>query len=276
MKIRDAIRNAWKAYTASFGQTMIFLLAELCLTLICLCPLLFLTRPELAPGAWLALFLWIFLLIPVRMNAARAMARGLAGGRLAGPEILETADYGGKLLFGLKRVFFVGLWCIPLIALIIAFWVYFSGGVDSFTVLRMIKNQIGGGDQMRGIWRLVALLAGALVLFGVGCGFHSGARHALAQGDKELPKGHHGKILLCALASLMAVLPLVAALIAVALRYAPALGDLNGLIMKTRKLPSTRGTLMILGAGVLLTLPLLPLKSLISAAYVEGLKGKKE
>jgi hypothetical protein len=127
---------------------------------------------------------------------------------------------------------------------------------------------------MRGILRLVGMLAASLALFGVGCGFHSGARHALAQGDKGLVRGHHGRILLCALASLIAVLPLVAALVAVVLRYAPVVSDLNGLLMRTRKLPDTRGTLMILGAGALLTLPLLPLKSLIPAAFVEGLRKK--
>ena len=45
--------------------------------------------------------------------------------------------------------------------------------------------------------------------------------------------------------------------------------------MKTAELPSTKGTLVILGIGALLTLPLLPLRSLIPAAFVDGLKREK-
>ena len=74
------------------------------------------------------------------------------------------------------------------------------------------------------------------------------------------------------LASLLSILPLLIAVIAVILRYLPVLSDLNGLLMKTAELPSTKGTLMIAAAGAVLTLPLLPLRSLIHAAYVEGLK----
>ena len=74
MKISTSIRNAWKAYTFSFGNTMKFLLTELCLRMICLAPLLFLSRGGLAPLAWASLALGVFLLLPARMNAAEAMA----------------------------------------------------------------------------------------------------------------------------------------------------------------------------------------------------------
>ena len=51
----------------------------------------------------------------------------------------------------------------------------------------------------------------------------------------------------------------------------PVLNNLNGLLTRTVILPSTRETIIILVAGVLLTLPLLPLRSLIPAAFVNGL-----
>ena len=272
MKISTAIRNAWRAYTASFGQTVKFLLAEACLTLICLAPLLFLSNASLAPLALLSAALWLLVMLPARMNAALAMRDGLEGRSLCSPQLIETAGYGRKLFFAGKRGLLLLCWGAALIFLAVEFRIHFSGEVDSFTVMRMIKNDLGGGDQMRGILVLAGMLIAALLLLIFGCAFHSGARHAFAQGDKSLVKGHHGKILLSWLASLLSILPLLVALIAVIFRYAPALSDLNGLLMKTAALPSTKGTLLILGVGAVLTLPLLPLRSLIPAAFVAGLK----
>jgi hypothetical protein len=254
---------------------MKFLLTEACLTLICLAPLLFLTNGRLAAGALLCVPLWLLMMLPARMNAAAAMRDGLRGGDLGGRRLIETDGYGRKLAFGLKRLLFLALWGSPLIALGIVFRIHFSGEVDSFTVLRMIKNDLGGGDQMRGILVLVLVTLAALLLLALGCAFHSGARHAFAQGDRELVRGHHGRIVLCWLSSLLSILPLLIAVAAVILRYIPVLTDLNGLLMKTAELPSTKGTLVILGIGALLTLPLLPLRSLIPAAFVDGLKREK-
>ncbi|MBQ9251436.1 MAG: hypothetical protein IJ188_02215 [Clostridia bacterium] len=272
MKISSAIRKAWRAYTASWGQNMKFLLVEACLTMICLCPLLFLTRGELAPAALLTVVLWIFLLIPARMNAAKAMRNALRGGNLCNGQLVETTEYGAKLICGLKRVGFLLLWSIPLIALAVEVRIHFSGEVDSFTVLRMIKNDLGGGDQMRGILVVIAMAMASLLMLMLGCAFHSGERHAWAQGEKTLVQGHHGKVLLTWLCSLLSMLPLLIALVVIVFRYLPVLSDLNGLIMKTVTLPSTRGTLVILVVGAILTLPLLPLRSLIPAAYVDGLR----
>ena len=67
------------------------------------------------------------------------------------------------------------------------------------------------------------------------------------------------------------LLPLIAAIAVTVVRYMPALSDLNGLLMQTTSLPSTKVTLIILAAGAALTLPLLPLRVLIHAAYVDGL-----
>jgi len=78
-------------------------------------------------------------------------------------------------------------------------------------------------------------------------------------------------MMLCWLCSLIAVLPMIAAIAATVIRYLPALGDLNGLLMQQTKLPSTKVTLIILGIGAALTLPLLPLRVLIHAAFVDGL-----
>lgn len=275
MKISRAFRDARKAYAASPGGTALFLTVEICLRLICLAPALLLAENQAALGIGLTALLWIFLMLPSRMNAALVMRDALRGENLGSRGLADYSGYGAKLLCGLKRLFFLLLWALPLIALVYVGWTHFSGDLDSFTVLRMIKNELGGGDQMRGILVLVLMLVCALLILTFGFAFHSGARHAFARNDMKAVRGHHGKIVLTWLSGLAAILPLIIALAVVVLRYLPAVSDLNGLLMKTVHLPSTRGTAIILLAGALLTVPLLPLRSLISAAYVNGL-GEKE
>ena len=272
MTISKALQKAWKTYIASPGDTLAFLIVEACLMMICLAPLLFLSRAAMAPFAAVSACLWLLIMLPARMNAAEAMRDAMSGGKLCSPRLISPGEYGAKLIYGLKRLGFLLLWAAPLIALAAVSWHHFSGEVDSFTVLRMIKNNLGGGDQMTGILRLLLILLGALLLLMLGGAFHSGARHAWAQGDKRLVRGHHGKIVLCWLASLIGVLPMILAVLWTVARYLPVIQNLNGLLMGTVSLPATRNTLMILGAGAVLTIPLLPLRSLIPAAYVEGLK----
>ena len=275
MKISKAFRDAWNAYTRSIGGTLVFLITEGCLTLICLAPLLFLTKKGMGPGAWLTPVLWIFVMLPARMNAAGGMQNALRGGSLGSRVLVETGNYGAKLICGLKRLGFLLLWGAPLIALLTVGWHHFAGNTDSFTVLRMIKNDLGGGDQMRGLRNLGLTLAGTLVVLMLGCAFHSGARHAFVRGRKEIINGHHGKIFLSWMVSLVCLLPVVTAIWVVAGRYMPVLKDLNGLLLKRVSLPSTRESIMILAAGAVATLPLLPLRSLIPAAYVNGLEEGK-
>lgn len=274
MIISKAVSSAWRAYTASFAATGKYLLTEACLLLICLAPLLFLSSAALAPFALAAVVLWILIRIPARMNAAIGMRNSLQGGSLYGPDLISAANYREKLIFGLKRLLFLMLWSVPLIALAIVVKIHFSGDVDSFTVLRMIKNELGGGDQMRGILVLLLISLASLLLLVIGCAFHSGARHAFAQGDPSLVRGHHGKVMLAWLVSLVSILPLVIAVVVVVFRYLPAVSNLTGLLTGKVNLPSTKGTLLILASGAVLTVPLLPLRSLISAAFVDGLQKK--
>ena len=271
MSISRAVRDAWKAYTRSIGGTLIFLVTEACLTLICLAPLLFLTKKGLEPGAWLTPILWIFVMLPARVNAAGGMRDALRGGRLGSSVLVETENYGAKLVCGLKRLGFLLLWSAPLTALLTVGWNHFAGNMDSFTVLRMIKNDLGGGDQMRGLQNLGLILAGTLVILMLGCAFHSGARHAFVRGQKDIVNGHHGRIFLSWLVSLLCLLPILIAVWAAISRYVPVLKDLNGLLLKRVSLPSTRETVIIFVIGAVITLPLLPLRSLIPAAFVNGI-----
>ena len=272
MKISEAIRDAWKAYARSVSGILIFLLTETCLMLICLAPLLFLTKKGMGPGAWLTPILWILVMLPARMNAAGGMLNALRGGSLGSRVLVETENYVAKLVCGLKRLGFLLLWSAPLTGLLIVGWNHFAGNMDSFTVLRMIKNDLGGGDQMRGLRNVGLILTGTLVILMMGCAFHSGARHAFARGQKDIVNGHHGKIFLSWMVSLVCLLPILIAVWVAAGRYMPVLKDLNGLLLKRVSLPSTRETIIILAVGAATTFPLLPLRSLIPAAFVNGIE----
>ncbi len=266
--------RAWSAYTASPCGTLKFLLVQVCLRMMCLAPLLCLSDRNLAPGAVLSPVMWILILLPARMNAAAAMRDALAGGPLCSARLVETAGYGEKLLMGLKRLGFLMLWGAPLIFLAVRGWSLYTGETDVFSVLRMIRGDLGGGDQLRGILVLLGLIAGSLLLLAAGCAFHSGARHAWAQGDPRLVNGRHGMTMLFWLMSLLCLLPLAAAVAVTVVRYLPAVTDLTGLLTKKVQLPRTDETVWILAAGAALTLPLLPLRALIPAAWAAKLKEK--
>ena len=274
MKISKAFRDAGSVYSGHFSATLKFLIVELCLTLICFVPVLFLCEAKLKLLAFLAVPLFVLILLPVRMNAAEAMRDALNGGSLFTRRLVDVSNYGSKLRCGLKRVIFMLLWSAPLVASVILIWVHISGEMDGFTLMRMIRSDFGGGDLVTGVLVIAGAVGFTMLLVVFGCAFHSGARHAFAQGNARLVKGFHGKVILTWICALVSILPLILAGILAFVRYLPALSDLNGLFMDTVDLPSTRETLKILAVGAVLTLPLLPLRSLITAAFVNGLVKK--
>ncbi len=269
MKISKAFRKAFQIYFGEPGASFRFLITELCLVLMVLAPLLFLAESRLQMLALSAVPLFVLILLPARMNAAAAMQDALRGGSLFSRQLGDVRGYGKKLGFGLSRCFLILLWGAPLIACLVIARIHISGEMDGFTLLRMIKS-FGGEDLLQGVIYLGLILAAALLILAVGCGFHCGDRHALALGRKDLVKGRRGKMLGCWICSLIVLLPLIAALIVLFIRYLPALADLNGLVMGMLELPSTRVSLIILAAGIVLTVPLIPLRSLVIAACAGG------
>ena len=272
MKISDAFRNAFRVYFGNIGASLKFLVVELCFTLAVLAPLLFLT----AEGwmKWLALLsvpMFFGLLLWARVNAAGAMWDSLNGGSLFSMTLADTTAYGKKLAYGVKRFVMLLLWAAPLIACIVIARVNMAGETDGFTVLRMIKR-FGGGDLMTGMLYLVLILIASILLFAFGCAFHSGDRHAFVREDPKLIKGHHGKILLTWLCALVTILPMIVAVVLLILRYMPVISDPSGFVAGNVDLPETKGSAIIAGVGAVLTIPFLPLRSLITAAFVDGLK----
>lgn len=271
MKISTALREAFGVCFKHFGTTLRFLAVEGCMTLAALAPLLFLTNDGLKWLALLAVPFWLLLMLWARVNAAAGMQHALNGGSLFGYHLVDPARYGKKLLFGLKRCLFLLLWAAPLIVSLILARIYIAGDMDGFTLLRKIKA-FGGGDLMSGILYLALILIAVLLLFAFGCAFHSGDRHAFVRENPKLLKGHHGKIILCWLCALLSLLPLLIAIGVVILRYIPVLQNLTAVISKKYAIPPIKPTLIILGVGAVLTLPLMPLRSMITAAYVNGLE----
>ena len=277
--IRKSIRNAWKVYTAQFGQVLKFLGVELCILLAALTPALFLWDSGLKFLALLVVPMFVLLVFPARMNAARTMADALNDGKLCSCQLVDLSHFGSDLLNGVRSMLLLMIWSLPLAAAAVTARHFMSEGTNAITLLQWISNLGGGGRDgiQTGVIRLLLIAVGLILLIALGCGFHSARRHCLVRKKKDLIRGHHGKNLLCWLiASLLTLLPAIIALALALLRYAPLVADMNSLVnsvmMGNLQLPDTKTTLMILGAGFLLTLPLLPLRSLITAAFTDGLE----
>ena len=271
MKISAAVKDAYRVYAGHFGASMKFLTVEACITLAAFAPLLFLTNDGLKPLALLAVPFYLLLVLWARVNAAAAMKDSFGEGSLFSYRLAEPDGYGKKLLYGIKRGLMLLFWGAPLIASLIIAKIHISGDMDGFTLMRLIKS-FGGGDLMTGILYLALIFIATLLLLGFGCAFHSGDRHAFVRDNPKLVRGHHGKIVLCWLCSLLALLPMIIAITAVVIHYLPALKDLNAIVTKEKSLPSAKTAVIYLAAGALLTVPLLPLRSLIPAAFVNGLE----
>ena len=110
------------------------------------------------------------------------------------------------------------------------------------------------------------------LLFFLGLGFHSGDRHAEVIGQEKLLKGSRLKVLLCRICSAVWLAPLLTAFVIAAFRYVPLLNDVSGVMSGDVSIPSTKTSLIIVGIGAALTAPLVPLRSLVTAAFVNGMK----
>ena len=271
MKISAAFRDAFRVYTEHFGATLKFLAVEACMTLAAFTPLLFMTNEKLKWFALLLVPFYLLLVLWARVNAAAAMRDAFGGGSLFSYRLAEPADYGKKTAYGLKRCLMLLFWGAPAIAFLVLFLINFYGQTDAFTLMRSIKS-FGGEDVVTGVIYLALIFVATLVLLAFGCAFHSGDRHAFVRGNPKLVKGHHGKIILCWLCSLVALLPLLLAILFTVLYFLPALKDVTDILMNEKSLPSAKVPGIVLAVGAVLTLPLLPLRSLIPAAFVNGLE----
>ena len=274
MKISQAFRDAARTVKEQKGETLKFLALETALTIMCLAPLLFLTQKgPLKYLAALALPLWLLVKAPARINAAAAMQDSLGEGKIFSLRLADPGNYGRKVLYGLGRLGLLLLWAAPLIAALVYAWMQYVGvgNTDGLTVMQMVY-EFGGKDTKTGMIYVLLILAGLAVLALLGAGFHSGDRYAWVLDEKGLMKRKRPKTLLCRICSLVYLLPLIIAFVIVLFRYAPLLNDISGVLQGDVPKPNTKVTLAILGAGAVLTLPLVPLRAMTTAAYVKGLR----
>ena len=232
MKISAAFKNAFRVYFGNPGASLKFLVVELCFTLAVLAPLLFLT----AEG-WMK---WLTLLsVPMFFGLllwARVNAAGAMWDSLNGGSLFSMT-LADTTAYGKKLAYGMKRLVMLLLwaAPLIACIVIARinmAGETDGFTVLRMIKRFGGGDLMTGMLYLVLILIASILLFAFGCAFH----------------------------------------VLLVVRYMPVLSDPSGFVAGTVDLPPTKGSVIIAGVGAVLTIPFLPLRSLITAAYVDGLK----
>ena len=278
ISLMRALVDAMKTAFGHPGDTIRFFLTEICLMLICLAPMLLLVELPFWYPAALTGLCWLVLANPARVNAAAAMQDSLGEGSVFSARLADPSGSGRKAWHGFVRAILLGLWAVPLaIGLNYAYRLYKGeDDMDGFKLLQTVQDY-GGGDVKDGIRYLALILGGLVLILLIGLAFHSGARHALALGNPGMVNGHHGKIVLGWFIGLVLFLvPLWVALIAVASQAMPLLNDPNGLLSGTVKIPRAKNMLGLLAAGCAMTIPLIPARSMMTAAMVHQLKEQEE
>ncbi len=266
MKTKLIWKDALALYKKNFPQLMLALLVELVLRGIALSPVIFLADQALAPLAWLAVPLYILIVLPARQNYALALQDMMKGGSVFSLQLICMKDYGKKLLRGVKGMLCMLLWSALTIAGISWLYAAIMGLVDFITLMRIFAAI--GGDFVSGVMVVAGAVAGSGLLILLGCAVHSGSRHALAMGDKKLLKGSRLRLAGLWFLGLMLVIPFVAV-------AALAMGDYAMMLiseLKNLKLPAftlnARQAAMLIGGALVLLCPVLPLKNMLPAVYL--------
>ncbi len=279
MKIREAWRQAWQVYRAQWPEMMVLALVRLAMDLISAAPLLLMIANETRPFALLCLPLIVLLVLPLRQSAADALQRALNGEKNFAACLAWQRDYQQKLLRGIKQTLLMLLWAAPFLAVTSwAAWLYSAEGVQGETdaVTLMLKvSSLGGGDLLRGAAVAVGLYALTLLPLLCGLAFHSGTRHAWALGDRSILAGHRGGVMRLWLTELVVFVPFLLALLLLLAGYMPALvAAFKTFAFDTLPSPK-RLALEAFAASLVLLLPLLPLRALVTAAYLRAWKDKQ-
>lgn len=271
MKLLKALRELFCRVRWKEGALCVLL--QLVLRLMVAAPLLALVTREVPWLALLSVVLFILIVPVARQNMAEAMQASLNGGALFSTELVSFRHYGRKLAQGLKTMGLLLCWAIPfLAATAVLVWAY-SGQMDGFTLMRTVQ-QLGGGVFMTGIKVVLLMYAATLLPILVGCAFHSGVRHAAALGNKKLIKGHRMGLMLNWFAGLLFLLPFLAVAVYESADFISGLMQgLNSFSSGSISLPAVDEKIYIIGlAFVVLGLPGLALKQLLTADYVRRLK----
>ena len=282
MKFCAAVKATWHTYRTRFPEMLLTLLVQLVLRLMAFAPLLFLCAKETALLALLCIPLYILIVLPARQNVAEAMRDALAGGHLFTLRLISLEGYGRKVWRGVKQALLLMAWgALFLGATGLAIFIYagktIEGVTDVFTILKTLMA-LGGGSSIKGATIVLILYALTLLPLLFGLAFHSGTRHAIARGGRRLIRGHRGGVLLTWLAGCVTLLPFLAVAAWIGTGFVSALASaLANLGSGSISLPSVSGNIWAVGvAAVVLLIPAIPFKQLLSAAYVDQLAVRQE
>ena len=274
MKLKPVLKAALAEYKKNFPQLCLALLVELVLRAIALSPLVFLADKALAPLAYLAIPLYILIALPARQNYALALQDMMNGGSVFSLQLMSTKDYGRKLLRGVKGLVCILLWSLLTIAGVSLLYAAVMGLVDFITLMRIFSAI--GDTVMDGVMIVAAAVAASCLLIVLGCAVHSGARHAVALGDKKLLKGNRLRLIALWFLGCVLVVPFAAVVVA-------ALGDYALTLiasLKNLQLPAftlnVKQAAMLIGGAVVLLVPVLPLKNLLPAVYLRKVKEARD
>lgn len=303
--IAKSIRSAWSVYRKHWLFLMRLTLGQLLLGLLCLTPLLGLASAATKPLALLYPVLVIALFFPVRMNSAKLLASLSESGEKKLPltTLLDFSAYGAKVLLGLKQTLCLLLWSLPVLLtagyafllykgkmLVLAQGALTLQDVDVFTLLRIIMNLgksapaqmlLGSLNSvtLQGVMTAVLIFLLSLLPLVVGLGVHSWRRHGYAlQVSRKAMKGHRGSSLGLWLLGLLTLLPFCIVTGVVSMSFVKALmGALSNLSKGSLTLPPLNNNLYLIAAAfVVLCLPLLPFKSLLTARHTALSTAKEE
>lgn len=274
MNKKSAWRESLRLYKKNWPQLMLALLVQLALRGIALSPVLFLADEKLAPLAYIAIPLYLLIVLPARQNYALALQDMLAGGSVFTPRLISCQDYWKKLWRGLKGTLCILLWSAVTITGVSVLYAALKGLVDFVTLMSFFKAI--GGSVADGIGIVAAAVAATCLLIVLGCAVHCGSRHAVALGSKGLLKGH--RLRLCALWFLgnLLLLPFAAVAVYTLGDYAMSLlAEIRNLKWPTFTL-NIRQTVLLAGGAALLLCPVLPLKNLMPAVYLHQVKEEQD
>lgn len=274
MKLKPVLTEALRLYKTNFALLMLNLLVQLVLRAVALTPLLFLADRALAPLALLALPLYLLIALPARQNVALALQDMISGGSVFSLRLLSTADYGRKLLRGLKGTLCMLLWSALTLTGGTLLYLSFKQLMDGFTLMGVFYAI--GGSVADGLWIVLGALCASTLLILLGCALHSGSRHAAALGDKTLLRGNRLRLMALWFLGMLLVIPFVIVVIAVLGSFILTLPEaLRNMQLPSLTLTAPQWIGLLLGAMALL-LPLLPLKNLLPAVYLHMAKEARD
>jgi hypothetical protein len=274
MKVKPVLSDSLRLYKKNFGPLCLTLLVQLVLRAIALSPVLFLADKALAPLAFIAIPLYILIVLPARQNYAIALQNMLDGGSVFTPQLISVKDYWRKLFRGVKGMICMLLWSAVTITGVGLLYAAVRGLVDFITLMRIFSSI--GGNVMDGVMIVAGAVAASCLLIVLGCAVHSGSRHAIALGNKKLMRGNRLRLTALWFLGCILVLPFAAVVVYALGDYALSLvRELKNLKLPAFTLSVKQAALLIGGAAVLL-FPALPLKNLLPAVYLRKVKEARD